>query len=155
MVFLPPELTFLNPFSTWMQIVVVEELSCVSFFATPWTVSRQAAQSMGFPGMNTGECCHFLLQGIFLAHVLYHWATRETHMDAIITLWNENLTRLCSCLNPSMAVLRIKSKLLTMDHKGLCSGHCLFRLYLQPTPVQHLYCTNQVLTWIGFRCFCL
>jgi len=35
MVFLPPELTFLNPFSTWMQIVVVEELSCVSFFATP------------------------------------------------------------------------------------------------------------------------
>ena len=107
-VFLPPELTLLNPFSTWMQIVVVEELSCVPFFATPWTVSRQAAWSMGFPrheywsGLpfpNTGVGCHFLLQGIFLAQVLYHWATREIHMDANTTLWNENLTRLCSCLN--------------------------------------------------------
>ena len=45
-------------------------LSCVQFFATPWTVVCQAPPSMGFPiarisGKNTGVGCHFLLQGIF------------------------------------------------------------------------------------------
>ena len=40
--------------------------SCLSCsFATPWTVACQAPLSMGFPGKNTGVCCHFLLQGIF------------------------------------------------------------------------------------------
>ena len=43
-------------------------LSCLSrvlFFATPWTVARQALCPWDFPGKNTGVGCHFLLQGIF------------------------------------------------------------------------------------------
>ena len=43
-------------------------LSCFShvrLFATPGTVVRQVPLSMDFPGKNTGEGCHFLLQGIF------------------------------------------------------------------------------------------
>ena len=36
------------------------------FFASLWTVTRQAPLSMGFPGKDTGVGCHFLLQGILL-----------------------------------------------------------------------------------------
>ena len=46
--------------------VCVFSHSVVSNCATPWTVNHQAPLSMGFPGKNTGEGCHFLLQGIFL-----------------------------------------------------------------------------------------
>ena len=35
-------------------------------FVTPWTVDCQAPLSIEFPSNNTGESCHFLLQGIFL-----------------------------------------------------------------------------------------
>ena len=28
-----------------------------------WTVAHQNPLSMGFPGKNTGVCCHLLLQG--------------------------------------------------------------------------------------------
>ena len=31
-----------------------------------WTVTRQAPLPGDFPGQNTGLCCNFLLQGIFL-----------------------------------------------------------------------------------------
>ena len=39
-------------------------LSCVRFFATPWTVACQSLCPWNFPGKNTGVACHFLLQGI-------------------------------------------------------------------------------------------
>ena len=39
-------------------------LSCVWLFATPWTARLLCAWN--FPSKNTGECCHFLLQRIFL-----------------------------------------------------------------------------------------
>ena len=42
-------------------------LSFFRLFATPRTVARQASLPMDFPGKNAGVCCHFLLQGIFLA----------------------------------------------------------------------------------------
>ena len=45
--------------------VVVQLLSFVWFFVTPWTVTHQAPLFLGFPGKNTGVGCHFLLQGIF------------------------------------------------------------------------------------------
>ena len=52
-------------------------LSCVRLFATPWTVACQAPLTMDFPGQDAGVCCHFLLQGIFLAQEsnlsLLHW----------------------------------------------------------------------------------
>ena len=38
-------------------VLIVETLSHVLLFATPWTVARQ-----DFPGKNTGVGCHFLLQ---------------------------------------------------------------------------------------------
>ena len=41
-------------------------LSCAQLFVTPWTIARQALQSMGILQVkNTGVGCHALLQGIF------------------------------------------------------------------------------------------
>ena len=58
----------------------VQSLSHIWLFATSWTVAHQASLSMGFPGKNTGVCCHFLLPGIFLTQgsnlrpqYLLHW----------------------------------------------------------------------------------
>ena len=45
-------------------------LSRARLSATPWTVSRQAPLSMGFPSKNTGVGCRFLLQGTFLTQGL-------------------------------------------------------------------------------------
>ena len=39
----------------------------VRLFATPWTVTRQAPLSTGFPRQEYRVGCHFLLQGIFPA----------------------------------------------------------------------------------------
>ena len=41
---------------------VVQSLSRVRLFATPWTVAHQAPLSWDSPGNNTGVGCHFLLQ---------------------------------------------------------------------------------------------
>ena len=43
-------------------VAVVQSLSRVPLFVTPWTVARQAPLSMGSPGKNTGVGCHFLLR---------------------------------------------------------------------------------------------
>ena len=56
---------------------VVELLSCVQLFVTPWTVAHQAPLPWDLPGKNTGVGCQFLPQGIFLTqgsnqHFL-HW----------------------------------------------------------------------------------
>ena len=69
--------------------VVVQALSHVQLFATPWTVTYQDPFCPpDFPGKNTGVSCHFLLWGssqirgqtcvsCIGRHILYHWATRE------------------------------------------------------------------------------
>ena len=41
----------------------VKSLSCVSLFATPWTVPNRLLCHWNFPGKSTGVGCHFLLQG--------------------------------------------------------------------------------------------
>ena len=43
----------------------VKSLSCIPLFAIPWTVACQV-HLWDFLGKNTGVCCHFLLQRIFL-----------------------------------------------------------------------------------------
>ena len=48
----------------------VQLFSRVQLFATPWTVAHQAPLSTGFPRQEYWSGCHFLLQGIFLTHVL-------------------------------------------------------------------------------------
>ena len=53
-------------FST-LAFVVVQLLSHICLFVTPWTTEQRALQSMDFPGKNTGAGCHFLVQGILLA----------------------------------------------------------------------------------------
>ena len=46
--------------------VKVKSLSCVRLFATLWTVAQtRLLCPWDSPGKNTGEGCHFLLQGIF------------------------------------------------------------------------------------------
>ena len=47
------------------QLQLVQSLSRVRLFATPWTVAHQAPPPMGFSRQDTGVGCHFLLQGIF------------------------------------------------------------------------------------------
>ena len=59
------------------ELVIVHLLSHVPLFPTAWTVACQVPLTMGFPSKNTGEGCHFLLQGIFPTqgsnmHLL-HW----------------------------------------------------------------------------------
>ena len=51
---------------TMCVCVCVSRFSHVRFFATLWTVARQAPLSMGFSSKNTGVGYHALLQGIFL-----------------------------------------------------------------------------------------
>ena len=43
------------------QVVTVDKLLLSDSFVTPWTVTRQAPLSMGFPGKNTEVGYHFLL----------------------------------------------------------------------------------------------
>ena len=58
-VIIPHHFPPLRPFS-------LAVLSCVQFFATPWTVDCQAPLSTGFcPGNNSEVGCHALLQGMF------------------------------------------------------------------------------------------
>ena len=44
---------------------------------TPWAIAYQLLCPWDFPGKNTGVCCHFLLQEIFLTQGLnlhfLHW----------------------------------------------------------------------------------
>ena len=54
--------------------------SVLSDSAIPWTITRQAPLSMGFPSKNTRVGCHVLLQGFFPTQVsnplllcLLHW----------------------------------------------------------------------------------
>ena len=71
--------------TTWKCLL----LSRVRLFATLWTVAPRLLCPWDSPGKNTGVCCHFLLQGIFLTQglnpgllhcrqiILTVWATRE------------------------------------------------------------------------------
>ena len=55
-----------NALSSYKAFVVVQSLSCVQLFATPWTVAHQAPLSIGFPRQVYRIGCHFSLQGNFL-----------------------------------------------------------------------------------------
>ena len=52
------------------QYIVVQSLSHVRLFATPWTVARQPPLSMGFSQQGYWSGLHALLQGIFLTQEL-------------------------------------------------------------------------------------
>ena len=57
-------------------VVVVQSLSCVWLFVTPWTISRHTRLSMRFSRQEYWSGCQFLLQGIFStqgskAHLLH------------------------------------------------------------------------------------
>ena len=51
--------------SKLLWIMSVRVLSHVPLFATPWTAAPRWLYPWNFPGKNTGEGCHFFLQGIF------------------------------------------------------------------------------------------
>ena len=48
-----------------MHVCMLSHFSCILLFAILWTIAHQAPLPWDFPGKNTGEGCHFLLQGIF------------------------------------------------------------------------------------------
>ena len=63
---------------TYIYIIVIQSLSHVQLFTTPKDCNPPGSSVHGdFSGKNTGEDCHFLLQGIFLDHgwnlSLLHW----------------------------------------------------------------------------------
>ena len=47
------------------SVLIVQSLSHVRLFVTPWTAAHQAPLSMGFSRQEYGVGCLFLLQGIF------------------------------------------------------------------------------------------
>ena len=72
--------------------VCAHALSHVWLFMTPWTVACQAPWN--FPGKNTGEKCHFLLQGIFLTQglnpsclCLLHWQADSLPLPYLGSPW--------------------------------------------------------------------
>ena len=56
---------FHSEFSLNVGLVVVQLLSCVQLFATPWTIAYQAPLHEISQDKNTGMGCRVLLQGIF------------------------------------------------------------------------------------------
>ena len=101
----------------------------VRLFVTPWTVACQASLSMGFPGKNTQEGCHCLLQGIFpilgwnLSFFascidwwnLYHYAT-----------WEALRSLLCPLLNQQSAAAAFLLLFQTITNKLLDWGRRVF-----------------------------
>ena len=96
----------------WL-VVVVQSLSHVQLFSTPWGTTRQAPLSTDFPGENTSVGCHVLLQGIFpiqesdphFLHwqgILYHWDTWEAPF--IGYLWQKKKKR-----GTSLVAQRVKN----------------------------------------------
>ena len=92
----------ISPQESW------QSLSCVWFFATPWTKHARLLCLWDFPGKKTGVDSHSLLQGIFptqesnpgLLHCrqIISWATREDHikMKYWFTKFRVNLRFLAS-----------------------------------------------------------
>ena len=83
----------------WLLSQVVYLLTCLWWFATPWTITHSAPCFMGFSSMITGVGCHYFLHGIFLTQdwthgsymgrqVLYHWATWEAlYLICLVSTW--------------------------------------------------------------------
>ena len=67
---------------TQMTMCVLSCFSRVQFFATLWTVARQAPLSWDSPGKSTGVRCLALLQGIFLTQGLNLCLLRLLHWQA-------------------------------------------------------------------------
>ena len=70
--------------------------------ATPSTVARQTLCPWDFPGENTGEGCHFLLQRIFptqgLNPWLLHWQADSlplSHQESPLSAWDTSIHDLC------------------------------------------------------------
>ena len=45
-----------------LLLLLLRHCSLVQLCATPWTAAHEVPPSLGSPGKNTGEGCHFLLQ---------------------------------------------------------------------------------------------
>ena len=76
----------------------VRVLSHVPLFATPWTAAPRWLYPWNFPGKNTGEGCHFFLQGIFprspvspAGGFLYPWHHLGKPYELYIELDNESI----------------------------------------------------------------
>ena len=59
----PPQLRLRVSLSSNVSPIVIQSLSHVQLFATPWTIAHQAPLSMKFPRQEYWSGCYFLLQG--------------------------------------------------------------------------------------------
>ena len=90
----------------WLSdIVVVQLLSCVQLFATPWTVAHQAPLSLGSPRQGYWSGRHFPLQGICPTRGsnpgLLHWQTDSLSSEAPgkPSLWRHVVNLLCGWIS--------------------------------------------------------
>ena len=118
--------------------VSVCALSCVWFFATPWTIARLLCL-WAFPGKNSGAGCHFLLQGIFMTQgskpclpcllhcrwILYHCATRKTPLVFIMlglisfVTATRNMWLVLCCSQLNKLVVNTESRILNLNQDFL------------------------------------
>ena len=101
---------------TYMILCVCVYIFCCCFshvqlFKTAWTAACQAFLSKGLSWKNTGEGCHFLLQGISPTQgsnsclcigkwILYHWATQKAHVCEYIYIYVSvyYMCAICMCV---------------------------------------------------------
>ena len=125
----PRELSYISDF-----VLRAQPLSHVQLFS--WAVPHQAPLSMWCPGKNTGVCCHFLLQGIFLTQgsnlcpllcrrILYHWSPYKWFKSCLteILIIGENIQTfsLQVCISALLLTSINKLLLCVLSH----SLHCL------------------------------
>ena len=93
-----------------LATVVVQLLSCVPLFATPWTARLLCPQD--FPGRNTEVGCHSLLQGLNLCLLcLLHW-----HADSL-PLSHLECSPACSVQFSSLSHVRLLATPWTAAHQ--------------------------------------
>ena len=104
-------------------------LSCVWLFEISSTLAHQAPLSIGFSRQESGVCCHFLLQGIFLIQGsnlgVLHWQAASlplSHLGSPYTFagWRKWLERshasTCTLLLLSSTLLSLALSLLWPDN---------------------------------------
>ena len=105
---------------SWHLVLCAQMLSRVQLSVTPWTVTYQVPLSMEFfrQGNNTGMCCHFLLQGIFLTKGknssllrLLHWQVDSLplcHLGSSLHIYINYIKSNICCLFPCNATFSYK-----------------------------------------------
>ena len=112
-------------------------------FVILWTLVSWLLRPWGFPGKNTGVCCHFLLQGIFPTQglspslllgrgILCHWATQKA-----LLVHNKHSVSACIIILP-ISILFPTESLLPWQVPGAAGRITYAWLWCWDSPYQPL-----------------